>query len=181
MRNKDRVGPNPAPAIHTQTGEVIKVHKSQIISESREAPFYIMQWIKIGSSPVLCFYDRGANLNLIDGELAEKEELQVVTSKPSTLTVPGGREVGTEYGTYRTVLGPTEGGEYLEITCQGITRVTGGFSEYPLEEINKEITAIGAMGGNTRLPEYIGGDRVGLLIGLKSIKTDPVLIFCLPS
>ena len=53
----------------------------------------------MGSSPCLCFYDRGANLNLIDGELAEREELQIVTSKPSILTVAGGREIGTEYGT----------------------------------------------------------------------------------
>ena len=42
-KTKDRVGPNPAPAIHTQTGKVVKIDKSQIVTESREAPFYIMQ------------------------------------------------------------------------------------------------------------------------------------------
>ena len=78
-------------------------------------------------------------------------------------------------------MGPTETGEYLEVICQGITRVTGGFSRYPLEDINKEMLSSGFMGNNIVLPEYIGGDRVGLLIGLKSIQTDPVLMFCLPS
>jgi len=34
---------------------------------------YVMQWLKIGTSEVLCFFDSGANIHMISGELAEKE------------------------------------------------------------------------------------------------------------
>ncbi len=36
----------------------------------------LMQTIKIGSSEALVFFDRGANIHIIDGLLAEKEGLQ---------------------------------------------------------------------------------------------------------
>ena len=54
---------------------------------------YLMQTIRIGNSEVLVFFDRRANIHIIDGSLAEKEGLQRVSSNPTCLTVVGGNRV----------------------------------------------------------------------------------------
>ena len=59
---------------------------------------YLMQILKIGNSEVLAFFDSGANVNLIDGDLATCENLQCISDKPTSLSVVGGNQIRTEYG-----------------------------------------------------------------------------------
>ena len=87
-----------------------------MVPEPVDHPTYILQWIRIGGSDLLIFYDRGASLNLIQGCIAEKEGLHRVSSNPGKLRVGGGMEIDTVYGIYKVLLGPTDSGEYLQGT-----------------------------------------------------------------
>ena len=80
----------PAPSINSETGEAVEISSSSIIPEVLEHSCYLMQTIKIGGSDVLVFFDRGANIHIIDGSLAEKEGLQQVSSSPISLNSGGG-------------------------------------------------------------------------------------------
>ena len=93
------------------------ISPEKIIHEVLEHSCYLMQTIKIGSSEALVFFDRGANIHIIDGLLAEKEGLQKVSSNPTNLTVVGGSKVRSNHGTFRFNLGPGERGEYHEVVC----------------------------------------------------------------
>ncbi len=79
----------PAPSIDLEMGRINTVSPEKIIHEVPEHSCYLMQTIKIGSSEALVFFDRGANIHIIDGSLAEKEGLQKVSSNPTNLTVVG--------------------------------------------------------------------------------------------
>ena len=115
-----------------------------------------MQTIKIGSSTALVFYDKGSNCHLIDGALAEKEGLQVISDRPTSIRVAGSNTIVTEYGKYRFRIGPTREGLYHTVTCQGIGRVTSEFSQYPMTEIIKECRAVPGL-ENEIFPPVVGG------------------------
>ena len=92
----------PAPSIDSETGEAVQVSSESIVPEVLEHSCYLMQTIRIGGSEVLVFFDRGANIHIIDGSIAEKEGLQKVSSNPTSLTVVGGNRVKSDHGTFRT-------------------------------------------------------------------------------
>ena len=170
------------PSVHTQTGEIVQIPNSDIIPEITEHAHYLMQTLKIGSSEVLTFFDRGANVNLIDGELAVLERLKRTSEKSSTLKVVGGGLVQTDYGNFSFNLGPTESNEFHELQCVGMNSVTNNFTKYDLSDISKEYRESlkpGEIAGN--LPKYAAGAEVKLLIGIKNTYLDPVLIKILPS
>ena len=83
----------PAPSIDSETGKISTVNPERIIPEVSEHSCYLMQMIKIGNSEALIFFNRGANIHVINGSLAEREGLQKVSSNPTNLTVVGGRKV----------------------------------------------------------------------------------------
>ena len=114
----------PAPTVDSHTGDIISVGKESIVPEVLEHSCYLMQTIKIGESKVLVFFDRGANIHIIDGSLAEKEGLQRVSSNPTSLTIVGGNKIKSNHGTYRFNLGPGEKGEFHEVVCVGMDNVT---------------------------------------------------------
>ena len=170
------------PSINTNTGDKLNIPDSKIITESDHESFYVMQLLNMGDKTVLAFFDRGANQHLIEGQLAEDLQLKVVSEKPINIGVVGGGSICTEYGTYAVSIGPTEDGMYHRITAQGIKSITAPFPYYDLTEINKETRKSGLMPGkNAALPEYIGGQRASLLIGIKNTGLDPVQLFQLPS
>ena len=98
----------PAPSIDSEIGRINTVSPERIIHEVSEHSCYLMQTIKIGSSEALVFFDRGANIHIIDGSLAEKEGLQKVSNDPTNLTVVGGSKVRSNHGAFRFNLGPGE-------------------------------------------------------------------------
>ena len=172
----------PAPSIDSETGEAVQVSSDAIIPEVLEHSCYLMQTIRIGSSEVLVFFDRGANIHIIDGSIAEKEGLQKVSSNPTSLTVVGGNKVKSDHGTYRFNLGPGENGEFHEVVCIGMNDVTAGFGSYNLSEITEEYRdQAGGEEKDVALPEKVGGSRVHLLLGIKNTNLDPVLIKILES
>ena len=72
--------------------------------------------IKIGDSEVLVFFDRGANIHIIDGSLVEKEGLQRVSSSPTSLTVVGENSVRSNHGTFGFNLGSGDNGVKIEMS-----------------------------------------------------------------
>ena len=79
------------------------------------------------------------------------------------------------------LLGPTSSGNYVELIAQGITAVTGKFPKYDLTAANEEAQQSTDLHPGTPLPTYVGGERVGLLIGLKCPEIEPICVFTLPS
>ena len=170
------------PFIDTSTGESVEISEDMVIPESKQEAFYVMQLLNMRGQDVLTFYDRGANMHLIEGQLAEDINLKVATDKPITIGVVGGGKVSTQYGTYAVNLGPTEDGFFYEISAQGIDKVTEKFPHYDLDKVNKEVIKTGKLGkGKHILPKYIGGQRAGLIVGIKNTGIEPVLMFQLPS
>ena len=172
----------PAPTIDSETGRNLQVPSDLIIPEVSEHSCYLMQTVKIGSTEALVFFDRGANIHIIDGSLAEKEGLQRVSNTPTSLTVVGGNKIRSNHGTFRFNLGPGDRGEFHEIVCVGMDDVTAGFGSYDLSDICQEYRdqAIDA-GRDVILPPRVGGSRVHLLLGIKNTKLDPKLVKLLPS
>ena len=172
----------PAPSINSETGETVEVQSKLIITEVLEHSCYLMQTIKIGGSDVLVFFDRGANIHIIDGSLAEKEGLQQISSNPTSLTVVRGNKVNSNHATFRFNLGPGDNEEFHEIVCIGMSDVTAGFGSYDLSEIREEYRdQAEPVEKDFLLPERVGGSKVQFLLGIKNTNLDPVLVKILPS
>ena len=103
---------------------------------------YIMQWIRIGESNCLCFFDTGANINMIDGAMAEREGVTVISQAVSVLKTVGGKEVTTDYGRYKFNIGPDTDGQSHALECHGMSDVAGSFEKHSLEAINEELRAV---------------------------------------
>ena len=82
-----------------------------------------MQWLCIGNSNQLIFFDRGANAHLVQGKMAVASRFEIISSRPTSLTVVGGGNLKTEYGSNHFNLGPGIGGEYHEISCLVFSRL----------------------------------------------------------
>ena len=172
----------PAPTINSETGARVKTKPEKIIPEIQEHSCYLMQTVRIGKTDTLVFFDTGANIHLIDGELAIKERLQQISNRPTSLSVVGGDRIKTDYGTYRFNLGPGAENQYHEITCSGIDSVTASFGKYDITEICQEFRDnAGPDEIDTPLPPTVGGAKVQLLLGIKNTNLDPVMIKRLPS
>lgn len=177
---------NHTPVLNTNSGKEVKVGKdkngfSMCVEESQEDAFYVMQLLNLKGEDCLTFYDRGANQHLIDGKMAEKLGAKVVSDRPSRLGIVGGGQIWTEYGKYKLAIGPNPLGYYHEITAQGIESITEPFPHYNLDQINKALVKSEIYAtDDLKLPEYIGGQRVNLLIGLKETELEPKNMFQLP-
>ena len=168
------------PTMDSNTGERIDVADELIIPESKDDAVYCMQLLHLGGQQVLTFYDRGANINLIDGKMAEEISLKVVDDKTINIGTAGGGKMWSGYGTYAMNLGPNEDGEYYEITAQGMNKCTPNLPRYELKDINREVARSGQFQERPILPKYIGGDRAKLMLGVKNTAIEPYLLFNLP-
>ena len=77
----------PAPTIDSKTGLQVWCQEGNVCSESSESSIYLMQNLRIGNSDCLTFFETGANAHLINGQLANKEKLQLISSKSTALGV----------------------------------------------------------------------------------------------
>ena len=171
----------PAPVFNTSTGCEENPGTEDMIKEVNEDSIGVMQILNIGGKATLTLYDRGANQNLISGELAEDLGIKVLTQEQGTIGVVSGTRIWTGYGTYELYLGPTIEGKYYQLVCQGMKSITSVFPKYYLNEISKEATECFNLHPQTAFPEYIGGDSIKLLVGLKNAELEPVCVMNLPS
>ena len=178
--------PNPAttstPKFDSELGIEVDTATVTVIPEVPEHSFYLMQWLRIGGTNHLIFFDRGANAHLVQGKMAVAAGFEITSSRPTSLTVVGGGSLKTEYGSYRFNLGPGAGGEYHEISCIGMDSVTSKFNKYDLSNICAEFTSLSDPNQSVPpLPKYVGGSEVHLLLGIKNTNLDLVWIKTLPS
>ena len=151
-------------------------------SQSSHMPLHdaclLLQIVKIGKSQCLLMFDRGANINLIDGDIAEQEDLCVLSQNPTTISGAGGNRISSGYGKYMLKLGSTDLG-WQHLTYHGMPEVTVKFPRYDLASINHEFQRVSGI--NAPLPSFTGGAPVAMLIGIQNVALDPVRIGVLPS
>ena len=142
----------------------------------------MMQTIKVGSYDTTILFDPGANVNLINGDLAQRVGLTVVSDKPQALNVVGGGLIRTVYGVYDLCIRDATSGVYHQVSCLGMSDVTTPFPEYDLTEIISEFSnSYPGLDSSNRLPPCIGGSQVDVLVGIKNTALIPTLITILPS
>ena len=169
-----------APVFDTYLGKSCKGKDLVINTESPHDVTYVSQIININQRDVLVFYDRGANHHLVDGELANDLKFKVVTDKPSMCGTLGDNRIVSEYGTYSLCLGSEES-EFYEITAQGFDLGIDPFPYCDLKGINDETRKANVIPKDAALPTFLGGQKVGIMIGLKAPMLEPVLVHQLPS
>ena len=86
------------------------VSPSNIIPQSGDDTTFILQFIMLGDQSCMTFYDTGADFHLIEGEIAEKAGLKIVSDRPTMVGHLGGGTMLTSYGIYTVNLGPTVDG-----------------------------------------------------------------------
>jgi hypothetical protein len=170
------------PVIDTHSGELVETTEDNIIPESKQDAFYIMQILNLRGQDVLTFYDSGANHHIIDGSLAEDIQLKVLKKEGVEIQGIAGKKTWSNYGTYGLTLGPTEDAFYHRLSAQGLGGLSDAFDRYDLKEINQEVKKSGKLqSGYQTLPKYIGGLPPKLLLGIKETGLQPELLFQLPS
>ena len=169
------------PVFNTNTGDMEQSQDIDLIDEVREDSIAVMQTLNINGRLVLTLFDRGANQNLVKGRLAEELGFKSINQRVSAIGVVSGGQIWTDYGSYQTYLGPNPQGKYFELVCQGISEITSSFPKYDLSNINQETIDSGNLPIDTKFPSYVGGDSVGLLVGLKASELEPECVFTLPS
>jgi len=117
-----------------------------------------MQQLNIAGERALTFYDSGANNNLVEFELAKDANFQLLSSNPVSFKVAGGGSVETNRGQFSAILGPDVNGDYHDLECQAVDRITGEFPVFMLHDAIKEANA--AIGEGHVFPPEIGGTHV---------------------
>jgi hypothetical protein len=175
--------PSSTPvAFDTSSGLSRPVAKTDtVVKGSKEESFYVMQMLCIAGEPVLTFYDSGSNAHLVDGVLAERAGFRVVDDSCTRIGVIGGGDIWSEYGVYSCILGPDINNQYHEVECQGLARITSAFPEFDLRPLHSKVYRALPGGWKEQLPDSIGGDRVKLLIGIRSSSLAPIQRYTLPS
>ena len=136
-----------------------------------------MQILQIGDSQILAFFDSGAYSHLISGEVALQENLEKYSETPTKITEVGGGTVCSEDGSFNFCLGPDQ-----ELRCIGMEDLTSDFRKYDLNDIKNEYNSyLKKNRPREPLPEYVGGSKVQLLIGIKNLHLMPFLIKTLDS
>ena len=169
-------GKRPSICYDTTTGSTRRISQADmIVRPSKEDAFYVMQWLKIGGEDVLTFYDSGANTHLVEGELEEKVGFTVLSDRCVSVGTVGGGEVWSDYSQYACILGPDYEGVSHELECQGISRISRPFPEFDLHPLHHDSMLTFHDGPQLCFPPSIGGDRVRLLLGVKSLAIAPRL------
>ena len=172
----------PKQTYDTRDGTTRQIQpQDNIVVPSKEQPFFVMQQLRIAGEDVLTFYDSGANIHLVEGSLAEKVGFTVLDDRCVSIGVVGGGQIWTEYGQYACVLGPDANLQYHQVECQGLDRITSFVPEVNLQPLAKEASPTFYNGNQLRYPKTVGGDRVKLLIGIRSTALAPRLHYVLPN
>ena len=102
--------------------------------------------------------------------------MKEISSEPKTMTVAGGHQLTTKFGSYRAKLRPYIGGGGKFVECQGVNSIAGNLMKQDLNEVNEELRATSLLEPSVPLPRYAGGGDVGILLGIQDVQLDPVLV-----
>ena len=184
-RSKDR----PIKLIDTETGAPRFVDRKEadrvVVEESSEAASFIIQMLKIEGQFCQTFYDLGANHHLVEVDFAQSANFELLSEKSSSVSAAGNTTVKVQ-GLWRTILGKDSRGQYYELNCTGMHRITSAFTSFQLSQLHDEVRQFnrensGPISKGEPLPRDAGDLNVKLLIGIKSSQLLPELILRLPS
>ena len=171
---------SPSVTFDTFTGSRRPISPTDTVNKhSRDKALFILQTLKLGDEHVITFFDSGSDSHLILGDLAERLQLDIISAKSSPIIGVGNVVGDTGFGTYMINLGPSRTGELFELEVQGITRITRSMPKINLVPFWGEADT--SLKGSEVLPTSVGGGPVGLLLGVKTTKLGPQLLFSLPS
>ena len=78
--------PNPpsssTPSFDSELGVEVDTARVTVILEIPEHSFYLMQWLRIGGTNHLIFFDRGANPQLVQGKMAVAAGFEITSHHP---------------------------------------------------------------------------------------------------
>jgi hypothetical protein len=117
----------------------------------------------------------------VEGSLAERAGFNVLSDRSVSIGVVGRGTIRSGYGQYSCILGPDILGRHHEIECQGLERISEEFPQFDLRPIHSEFRASVPGVRGQIFPSHIGGDRVRLLIGVRSTELAPRLTHSLPN
>ena len=162
--------------------EISSIDNEEIIPANEDQSIYMLQELKISGMDCLTMYDTGSSGEAIMGEFAEAANFVVVNPNTQQVNVAGGSSISTGYGTYKAVIGPLTSGKYTEKILVGLKNITHCIPMFDLTEVNQELKdQYPDIGLCEKLPLRVGGQRIKLLIGIKSTELMPEKICELPS
>ena len=107
--------------------------------------------------------------------------METISSEPKIMTVAGGHQLTTKYGSFRVEIGPSITGGDKFLDCQGANSIAGSLKKQTLHKVNDELRALNIFEPTVPLPKHSGGGDVGILVGIQDVQLDPVLVCVLPS
>ena len=125
---------------NTNTGTV-KVEtrgkvKDNIVEESCHQACFIIQMLLIAGLRCICFFDSGANNQIVQLDFAKNAGFRKLSDRTSTVSVAGDGCVKVE-GLWQVYLGYDKKGKLYELNCIGMSQVTSAFTEYPMEGLHQ--------------------------------------------
>jgi hypothetical protein len=91
-----------------------------------------MQQLNIADEQVLTFYDSGANNNIVEYRLARDADFQQIGKNSVSFNVAGGGSLRSDYGQFSAILGPDVNGDFHDLECQAVGKITGDFPTFRL-------------------------------------------------
>ena len=85
--------------------------------------------LKIAGLMCICFFDSGANNQIVQLDFAKNAGFRKLSDRTSTVSVAGDGCVKVE-GLWQVYLGYDKKGKLYELNCIGMSQVTSAFTEY---------------------------------------------------
>ena len=73
------------PTFDSELGIKVDTATITVIPEVPEHSFYLMQWLRIGGTNQLIFFDRGANAHLVQGKMAVAAGFEITSTSSHVL------------------------------------------------------------------------------------------------
>ena len=89
------------PSFDSELGTEVDTATIVVVPEVSEHSVYLMQWLRIGGNNLLIFFDRGANVHLVQRKMAVASRFELVSLYSTLLTVVGGVKLKLECGNYQ--------------------------------------------------------------------------------
>ena len=145
---------------------------------------FMLQDHVVNDRKLLIFYDSGCMGSAISDEAAQILNSVCVRPGPTTLNVAAGKTVRLEGGDEQFLLDLADPGDRATITALRMPHVTTRFPVWPVAEAWKSIQAeykqLSSGKPLPAAPKTVGGDEVGIMIGIRYLQYFPIPIFTLP-
>ena len=171
---------NPVEIYKNKVEEGVK-----ILPDIEEPSIFMLQSLAVDRGTVLLFYDSGCMGATVSDRAVSMMDTETVRPGPTFMSVAGGQTIRIESGDERFWL-PLEGSKTkATITGLKMPEVTSPFPLWRLQDAWNDVHAgykVDYPGGEPlpEVPEFVGGARVDIMIGIRYNVYFPTLIYNLP-